>query len=1130
MANSPRKRVVLLWLLLGVQAALAQRASLTGEVRDPSGLGIPQVQLTVVNLDQGLTREALTNSTGGFSFLLLQPGRYVVEAQKSGFAAAEVTGIDLHVGDNRFLQVLLPVAGARVSIQVTDHNEDVDTGPGLSYVVSGDTIRQAPLITRDVLDLAQLQPGVLPVNPDGFSGISSFTIAGNRVDSVAFLLDGAHNNNLLDNSITYDPNPDTIAEFKIMTTGYTAEYGRNGGGEISLLTKSGTRSLHGTVFDYLRNDVLDANSYFNNAHGVARDALKRNQFGATLGGPLFLPGAPSRKNRNLFFFLAYQGTIQNSTQTVTTNTFTPLELQGNFSRSGPNGDPDPGVAGFLMSNPSFQPNPAMAAQAIIAPLAISNVANAYIQHGFVPATAGGVLRAQAADVSHVHEFTGKVDWEASGRQKLSATLGGDRGADASPFDFGDGSVPGFPTNSRSGDNFLNLAHVLTIRPSLLNEFRIGIERNFNNALLPANQLPGAAGLGIQINQDASTGPPLLIFDSGLVVGYSPLGPQRIFNNTFSYSDTLTWVRKAHNLKFGAGLSAFQDNISNFDFFVNGAFSFSSNPLNGSVTQNAEADFLLGFPFFYQQGPAARSNIRSKSAYVFANDEYRVRPNLVLTTGLRYEYATPKTDTENRIFSILPGHRSRVFPNAPVGMVFPGDPGAPRGVNFPDRTNFAPRLGFVWNPDASRQTTVRGAAGVFFDILKAEDNFQFNGQEPFYSSAGVPSPDFSQPYSNPQYPDPFPSQPPTASTDFSSLLPVNSSGSVFVVDPHLRSPRIYQYNLGIERQFPWDTIASVAYVGSSSHGLTALVDVNPVVLGTADRVLNLAPGNSTCDGSQNSPQCSFAALPEFRNTANASFNSLQASLRKLAHSSPNAGRSYFTLAYTYSHNIDNASGFRNRNSQVPYYHPDLFRTSSDFDLRHRLVFSGGWDLPLDSWVAKAPRALTAGWSLFPILSWRSGFPLDVLANLASSFASDPGPSGAGDPGLVRANLLCPIQIVDPHQVRTLTDSCSGSTGMSKGNFYFNPFSFSNNITQSPSYGTLPRNAFRGPGRFNINLAIAKTFAVNGDRTRLEIRSDFFNLLNHTEFSDPVTNISSSQFGQVVNTALPRIIQLSARILF
>ncbi len=1129
MANSPRKRLVLLWLLLGVQAALAQRASLTGEVRDPSGLGIPQVQLTVVNLDQGLTREALTNTTGGFSFLLLQPGRYVVEAQKSGFAAAEVTGIELHVGDNRFLQVLLPVAGARVSIQVTDRNDDVDTAPGLSYVVSGDTIRQAPLITRDVLDLAQLQPGVLPVNPDGFSGVSSFTIAGNRTDSISFLLDGAHNNNLLDNSITFDPNPDTISEFKIMTTGYTAEYGRNGGGEISLLTKSGTKSLHGTVFDYVRNDMLDANTYFNHANGVPRDALKRNQFGATLGGPLVLPGTPSGKNRNLFFFLAYQGTIQNADTTVTTDTFTSLELAGNFSQSVNNGA-DPAVVFFLQHNPSFQPDPAMAARAIISPTAISTVANAYIQHGLVPARAGGVLKEQAADVAHVHEFTGKVDWEASARQKISATLGGDRGSDASPFDFGDGSAPGFPTNSRSGDNFLNLAHVLTIRSTLLNEFRVGIERNFNNALLPANQQPGAADLGIQINQDASTGPPLLVFNSGLIVGYNPVGPQRIFNNTFSSSDTLTWVHRAHSVKFGAGLSAFQDNISNFDFYVNGAFFFAAGnsvPNGGDGTGNERADFLLGFPFFYKQGPAARSNIRSKSGYVFANDEYRARPNLVLTAGLRYEYSTPKRDTLNRTFSILPGHRSVVFPNAPVGMVFPGDPGVPKGVNFPDRTNFAPRLGFVWNPDTTRKFTVRAASGVFFDILKAEDNFQFNGQEPFYSSAGVNFPSLSQPY-NVQNPDPFPSQPPTASTDFSTLLPINSSGSVFVVDPHLRSPRIYQYSLGIERQFGWDSIASVAYAGSSSHGLTALVDINPVVLGAADRVLNLAPGNNTCDGSQNSKTCSFTALPEFRNAANASFNSLQASLRKLAHSSPNAGRSYFTLAYTYSHNIDNASGFRNRNSQIPYYHPDFFRTSSDFDLRHRLVLSGGWDLPLDSWAAKTPRVLTAGWSLFPILSWRSGFPLDVLANLAPSFASEPGPSGAGDPGLVRANLVGPIQILDPHKA---------------GHFYFNPASFSQDpagyptdaqVVANPSlatYGTLPRNAFRGPGRFNINLAVAKSFALGGERTRLEIRSDFFNLLNHAEFADPVTNISNSvQFGQIVDTAPPRIIQLSGRIVF
>jgi Carboxypeptidase regulatory-like domain/TonB-dependent Receptor Plug Domain len=1126
-AHSPRKRVLLLWLLLGVDAAVAQRASLTGDVRDPSGLGVPQVQLTAVNLDQGLTRQALTDAAGGFSFLLLQPGRYVVQAQKAGFAASEVSGIELHIGDTRYLRIVLPVGSVKVSIQVTDHHEDLDTNPGLSYVVSGDTIRQAPLITRDVLDLAQLQPGVLPVNPDGLSGGANFTIAGNRNDSITFLLDGGHNNNLLDNGVTFDPNPDTISEFKILTTGYTAEYGRNGGGEISVLTKSGTKSLHGTVFEYLRNDALDANSYFNNASGLPRDPLNRNQFGVTLGGPVLLPGG---KIKNLFFFVAYQGTIQDSTATVSTPTFTPAELQGDFSHSGQNGGPDPGVATFLADNPAFQPDPMQAAKAIIDPGAVDMVANAYIQHGLIPATVSGVLRDQAADLGHVNELTGKLDWEASAKQKISATLGGNRNSNASPFNFGAGSTPGFPTNNWFGDNFLNLTHLLTLKPTLLNEFRVGIQRNFNRALLPANQQPDSAALGIHINQDANTGPPILFFDSGLAVGYSPLGPQRIVNNTFSYSDTLTWIRGPHTLKFGAGLSAFQNNISNYDFFVNGAFYFSS--VNSEFTGNERADFLLGFPAFYQQGPAGQSNIRSKASYVFANDEYRVRPNLLLTAGLRYEYSTPKSDTLNRTFSILPGHRSTVFPNAPVGMVFPGDPGAPTGVNFPDYTNLAPRVGFAWNPDAARKITVRAAAGLFYDILKAEDNFQFNGQEPFYSSAGVNFPGFSEPYTL-QNPDPFPSQPPTASTSFSSFLPINSFGGVFVVDPHLRSPRIYQYSLSVERRVAWDAIGSLAYVGSTSRGLTALVDVNPVVLGTSDRMLNLAPGNSSCNDSASSPVCSFAAMPEFQNAANANFNSLQASVRKLAYASPAAGRSYFTLAYTYSHNIDNASGFRNRNSQVPYYHPELFRASTDFDLRHRVVFSGGWDLPLESWGSNAPRWLTTGWSLFPIVSWRSGFPLDVLANLAPSFAGDPGPSGAGDHGLVRANLVAPIQMLDPHKVQTL--------GGSRGNFYFDPASFDN--TQYPTdaevianpalatYGTLPRNAFRGPGMFNINLAVAKSFALGSDSRRLELRSDFFNLLNHTEFADPVTNIGDpSQFGQIIDTEPPRIIQLSARIIF
>jgi hypothetical protein len=633
----------------------------------------------------------------------------------------------------------------------------------------------------------------------------------------------------------------------------------------------------------------------------------------------------------------------------------------------------------------------------------------------------------------------------------------------------------------------------------------------------------------------------LFFDLGLQTGFGINGPQRVTDNTFAYSDVLTWTRGKHSWKFGGSFSAFQ-NGSFFSLGVNGQYVFAGtfgDSGSSTTSGNSLADFLLGLPAQYIQGPAALSNIRSKFVSGFAQDDWRVRKNLVLSLGLRYEYSTPKSDTEGRTFSFVPGQQSRVFTRAPVGLVFPGDAAAPRGVNFPDRNDWAPRIGFAWDVKGDGKMSLRGAFGVLYDILKGEDNLQFNGKPPFYASAGFSFPALpGNPTSEPSFfaqpfgagPDPFPSRPPSPDVDFAEagFLPIGASNNVVVVAPHLRTPYTYQYHLTFEREVAQDTVVEASYVGSSSHGLTGLVDINPFALGTFSRTLNVTP-----------PCVCFAQLREFRNVTNASYNSLLLSLQKQISDSGIFGRSYFTFAYTYSHNIDNASGFSNRNFEVPYYQPNLFRAAADMDVTHRIVFSGGWEVPFDRAWNEGPKRVTKGWNLFPIVSWRSGFPVDVFA-LASAFDfASPGPSAAGDAGLVRANLVGPVRILDPHR---------------PGNFYFDPTSFStaqcdlaNDPTCQPgpamfpsdeqavanpavrTYGTLPRNSFRGPGTFNLSLAFSKDTPLT-ERVHVEARADFFNLLNHTQFVNPDTNIAGPNFGRVLFTYQPRIIQLALRVRF
>ena len=434
-----------------------------------------------------------------------------------------------------------------------------------------------------------LQPGVTPADQD-FTGPGTFNINGNRADSVGYLLDGGMNNDLIDNRPVYVPNPDTVAEYRILTSNYPAEYGRNAGGVITVATQSGTNKYHGTAFDFLRNDFLNANSYFNKQGGLPRNDYKRNQFGGTLGGPLTIPHVMDGSDR-YFFFVGYQG--ERITEDLTAHnieTFTPAELGGDFSHASPNGGPDAGVAAFLQSNPFFQSNTALAQQAIIDPTRINSVAQNYINAKLIPTSSTGLLSSQQPLTSNRDELTAKFDFDLDTKNKLAFTMGGDRTHQVTPFDYAD--VPGFPHYSDFHDYFLNFAYTHIFSPNLLNELKTTAVRSSNNAENPAVNLPKPAQLGIGITPDLPTGPTNLFFDTGLSLGFSTIGPQQIKDNTFTYSDTLTWIRGKHDFKFGGGLSAFQNNT--FVAFVdNGQFIFLGQ--NGLFSGNSFADFLLGLP-------------------------------------------------------------------------------------------------------------------------------------------------------------------------------------------------------------------------------------------------------------------------------------------------------------------------------------------------------------------------------------------------------------------------------------------------------------------------------------------------------------------------------------------------------
>src|ERR1035437_5090453 len=626
---------------------LAQDATarITGTISDSTGAVIPGVQVTVTNTATQVSREVTSDHDGLYQALALPIGSYRVTAVRQGFRTVVSSEYKLLINQALRVDIKMEVGSATEKVDVGAEAAPVDTvSATLGQSVTGRTLTNMPLNGRDALDLALLQPGVTESNDDN-SGAGNYSIAGGRTDSVTFLLDGGLNNDLLDNSNLLNPNPDAIAEFRLLTSNYTAEYGRNGGGIISEVIKAGGHQSHGTLFEFFRNRVLDANDYFNIPQGIPRLDLKRNQYGATLGGPIV--------KDKIFFFLAYQGQRQlEAVPDINAPVYTPQELQGNFSQAIPydgvtctiaGGCPDPQVASFLGANPDFAAPNGNAAQAIIDPTKIDPVTQNYIKAGLVPTSGtnqtvcdsagvcSGLLSTTLEQTNNADELTTKFDFNLSAKDKVSATIGVSRVPSTNPFPFA--TAPGYPSRTVANYYYVNLGYPRIVSPNLLNDFHFVSHRSNYLSDIPANHLPTGPSLGIGITPDLATGPTNIYFDNGFQIGPSENGPTRYVENTFSWTDSVSWTQGKHNWKFGAGFSPYQENLV-YDYYTNGEFDFYTG---SGASGNPYADFLLGAAGGYFQGALAPSNIRSKSTYVFGQDEWHVSKNVVLTLGLRYEY-------------------------------------------------------------------------------------------------------------------------------------------------------------------------------------------------------------------------------------------------------------------------------------------------------------------------------------------------------------------------------------------------------------------------------------------------------------------------------------------------------------
>ena len=1107
-------------------------ASLRGTVTDQSGAVVAGAKVTLTNTGTGISRTINTENDGAYVFDLVQVGKYRVTVEKPGFTTFIRDGITLELNQNGRVDVSLRIGQANQTVEVTANVAQVDTtGAVLGKVENQRMINDLPLADRDTLQLGLLQAGVFAPDPDDGSG-NPFSVSGQRSESLTFLLDGGNNTDFLGNNIVVNPNPDAVEEFKILTNNYDAQYGRTSGGIVNQITKSGTNNVHGDLFEFNRNNFFNARDSFLPSV-IGKQTFKRNVFGGTIGGPI--------KKDKTFFFLAYQGWRSREGQVSPILTvLSPAERIGDFSS-----DPDQlvnPITGNPYMNNQVPVNPIIA-NYIAKYLPLPNINNPNFPNGFVSAPTASIDQDQG--VLH-------LDHIFSTRDTISFVYVINDSRDAYPFLINKGAstggdVPvgsGFSDTDRSQIGSFTWTH--TFAGGKLNEFRFAANRFATLQAVPHDTTSPAALGFTNVNPDdpAGTAPPV-IFTNSFNLGPSPQGPTTEHRATFEFGDNFTWTHGKHEWKFGGDISRIRNNF-NFDFFNNGSYDFTF----GDFTGNELADFVGGFWDNYFQFSSATYGIRTTGYGVYGQDTWKVLSRLTLSLGLRYEYYTPQSDVHNNILGFFPGTQSKVFPDAPADILYPGDPGTPNNaLVYPDRNNFAPRFGFAWDMFGNSKLVMRGGFGIFYDIEDGALNLQFGGQPPFGGVSNIFPTGFSGVTTDPVG-DPF------TSSGFTNPFPFASRGLVgtfldpkisfaYTTFPHFRTPYSENFNYGFQWQAAPDTMVEAVYVGSLGRKLISSAEtnfpdptieqqqltqfgfVNPDCARRVHNASGAVTGNIVqCTGGVSDIDPNGIPTGATQLLTNTSDGLSDSDQFQLTVDKRFSRQFAFRAAYTVAKTIDITSGFRARSGEYtdPLDHR-LDRALADFDTPQRFVLSGIWGLPFDRPFRDHPvmQKITGGWQLNAILSFQKGNPFTLFSNDNQSEQNN---------FLDRVDIVSPVKKLNP-RVPTTIDAdnadCTGLSGPVTGNYYIDPTSFECANIAPFTFGTLGRNSIRGPGINNWDLSITKTTTISEHKS-VEFRAEFFNAMNHVQFLNPDTAGFSPTFGQITSDRGPRIIQFGLKFYY
>jgi hypothetical protein len=989
-------------------------------------------------------------------------------------------------------------------VEKVDVTADADliqnTVSSLGTVVSEREILDLPLNGRNFTQLGILQPGVVPLTPGlaeaggSLRASQAYAVNGQRPESNNFLIDGANNFNGVDGGFVLKPPVDAVVEFRILTHSANAEFGNSLGSTTNIITRSGTNQIHGAAWEFFRNDVFDATNYF----AATTEPLKQNQFGGSLGGPI--------KRDKTFLYGFYEGFRNRQGETQSSTVPSVAERSGDFSSSCPEGF----TAGFC-NNPNHQlfnvfltkpyPNNQLTD---INPLSVG-----LLSLFPLPNTGPNLFTSTQIVQQDSDQFGFRFDHYLSASNMLNFRYMYSNGTEFDPIPVSGASVPGFPVGQdQRAQNFV-AQETHTFSPTLIGVVRFSYLRNkFLYGERTNHTTPASLGFNYTPSLDVAIGPPFIQVNGYTTVGDPITGPRNSYENAFDYSGSISWVHGRHELKFGGGYQHLQVNVLQ-GIASNGFFVFAPFP----VVPNAFASFMFGQPVFFLQGRGDFGRgIRGNSLNGYAQDTYRVNSRLTLNLGLRYELPFPYTEVQNRQTLFIPGRQSTVIPSAPLGVLYPGDTGVPRGLIQTDKKGFAPRVGFAWDPTGSAKWLVTSSYGIFYEPYYTGQGGPLQSPisaPPFLQTEQISGPNFANPYNGPA------PAPGVFATPLTNLT----------LDSKLSLPYAQDYDLNVQRSFGSSLLLEVGYVGTKGTKLPRFIEGNPAIY---------IPGVSTpsnadqrrlysgCTLADTPDTCKLSSTGLIAGIANSSYNAMEVSLKKrLSH-----GLS-FLASYTYSKSIDDASSFNltgsaskpvageNDLAQNPF---DLAaeRGPSLFDARHRLVFSYQWSLPFFHDATGLRQIALGGWQLNGIVTSMSGTPFTVFD---STDVSDQG--GAPEITGFSANRPNVVGGQNPNSGPRTTSA------------WLNAAAFAQVIPNPNSpvqqFGTAGRNIGVGP-RFNDwDFSVFKNFRIT-EATNLQFRAEFFNVLNHPNFRLPDSDISSPTFNMIQAALPPRVIQLALKLLF